>query len=326
MKHASLFTGIGGFDLAAQWMGWENVFQVEIDKFCQKVLEKNFPNVKRYGDIKEFDGTEYSGQLDVLTGGFPCQPFSVAGKRKGAEDDRFLWHEMLRAIREVQPTWIIAENVGGLLTQGNGLVFEQVCAEMEKEGYEVQPLIIPAAAVNAPHRRDRIWFIAHNNSIRCDWIRTNRKSIYREVQTFDEVIAGAKHSEDNATSNELSITNSGCGNSRKYRNANESIIERHCKEESANKIGGSDCNVTHSQPDGFKEQLRQCLQEESGEGKFRFLTIERGDWNDHWYEAATRLCRVDARIPNRVDRLKSLGNSIVPQVAYEIFKAISNIK
>lgn len=159
MRHASLFSGIGGFDLAAQWMGWENVFQVEKDPFCQKVLEKNFPHTKRYGDIKEFDGTKYRGAIDILTGGFPCQPFSTAGSQKGTKDDRHLWPEMLRIIGEVQPTYIVAENVYGILNIERGLVFETVCAQMENSGYDAQPIIIPACAIGAQIRRDRIWFV-----------------------------------------------------------------------------------------------------------------------------------------------------------------------
>lgn len=162
LRHGSLFSGIGGFDLAAEWMGWENVFQVEIDPFCQKVLEKNFPNVTKYGDIKEFNGTKYRGAVDIISGGFPCQPFSSAGKRKGNKDDRHLWPEMLRVIGEVQPSYIVGENVYGLLNWSKGLVFEQVCADLENEGYQVQPVILPACAVDAPHRRDRIWFVAYS--------------------------------------------------------------------------------------------------------------------------------------------------------------------
>lgn len=143
-------------------MGWENVFQVEIDSFCQKVLEKNFPNVKRYGDIKEFNGTKYRGAIDVLSGGFPCQPFSMAGKRKGNKDDRYLWPEMLRVIRQIQPAFIVGENVYGLVNWSQGLVFEQVCSDLENEGFQVQPVILPACAVDAPHRRDRVWFVAHS--------------------------------------------------------------------------------------------------------------------------------------------------------------------
>lgn len=164
MKHASLFSGIGGFDLAAQWMGWENVLSCEFDPFCQSVLRHHFPTTTHYGDIRELDGTPYRGKIDILTGGFPCQPFSAAGKRRGTEDNRFLWPEMLRVIREIQPTWIVAENVRGIVSIEGGLVFERVCSEMEANGYEVQPFCIPACAVGAPHRRDRMWFIAHHNN------------------------------------------------------------------------------------------------------------------------------------------------------------------
>lgn len=164
MRHGSLFTGIGGFDLAAEWMGWENVFQVEIDDFCQKVLTKNFPNVERYKDIKEFDGTKYRGAVDIISGGFPCQPFSQAGKRKGTADNRYLWPEMLRIIGEVQPGWVVGENVRGLTNWNGGLVFDQVQADLEAEGYEVLPFLLPACAVNAPHRRDRIWFVAYSDN------------------------------------------------------------------------------------------------------------------------------------------------------------------
>src|ERR1035437_6652326 len=162
MTHGSFFTGIAGFDLAAEWAGIENVFQVELDKFCQKVLTKRFPNTKKYLDIKEFDGTEYRGKIDIISGGFPCQPFSVAGQQKGTDDERHLFPEMLRVVSEIQPSWVIAENVYGLLNIQNGMVFEQVCASLENLGYEVQTFCIPALSVNAPHKRNRIWIIANN--------------------------------------------------------------------------------------------------------------------------------------------------------------------
>ena len=163
MTHGSLFSGIGGFDLAAEWMGWENVFHCEYDPFCQKVLNHHFPNSKLYEDIKTFDASNYLGRVDILTGGFPCQPFSAAGLRKGTEDDRHLWPQMLRIIREISPRYVVGENVSGLLNWSGGLVFEEVCADLETEGYEVTPFILPAAGKNAPHRRDRIWFIAYRN-------------------------------------------------------------------------------------------------------------------------------------------------------------------
>lgn len=161
MTHASLFSGIGGFDLAAEWMGWTNVLNCEIDEFCRKVLKYHFPNAKQYADIRTTDFTVWRDRIDVLTGGFPCQPFSVAGKRKGTDDDRYLWPEMLRAIREIRPRWIVGENVRGLINWSGGMVLEQVCADLEDEGYEVQPFVIPACAVNAPHRRDRVWIAAY---------------------------------------------------------------------------------------------------------------------------------------------------------------------
>ncbi len=183
MTIIDLFAGIGGCSLA-----FDNVFHeqknthifVEIDPFCQAVLRKHWPDSEIYGDIRSFASdaidkrelqSEGSKQKKrqrpsdgpfLLTGGFPCQPFSQAGRRKGTSDDRHFWPEMLRVIRATKPQWVIAENVRGILTIGGGLVFEQVCTDLESAGYEVQPIIIPAVAVNAPHRRDRIWFVAQN--------------------------------------------------------------------------------------------------------------------------------------------------------------------
>ena len=163
MNHASLFSGIGGFDLAAEWMGWTNVFHCEINPFGQQVLKYYWPNSISYNDIKTTDFTVHRGTIDIITGGFPCQPYSVAGKRKGKEDDRHLWPEMLRAIREIQPGWVVGENVSGLISWNGGMVFEEVQTDLEAEGYEVTSFLLPACSVDAPHRRDRIWFVAHRN-------------------------------------------------------------------------------------------------------------------------------------------------------------------
>ena len=180
MTQLELFAGIGGFGLAGHWAGIETVCQVEIDPFCQKVLAKNFPNAKRYDDIKTFNGTQWRG-VDIISGGFPCQPYSSAGKRLGTEDERHLWPEMLRVIREAQPRWVVGENVGGLISWSDGLVFEQVCADLEAEGYEVQPFVLPACAVNAPHRRDRVWFVAKNtNRFRRDSKQPKGESSFRQ--------------------------------------------------------------------------------------------------------------------------------------------------
>ena len=163
MRHGSLFSGIGGFDLAAEWMGWENVFHCEWMEFPRKVLDYYWPDADSHTDICKTDFKKYEGTVDIISGGFPCQPFSLAGKRKGTSDERYLWHEMLRAIREVKPKWVIAENVFGITNIDGGMVFEQVCLDLEAEGYEVQPFIIGACSKNAPHRRDRCWFVARKN-------------------------------------------------------------------------------------------------------------------------------------------------------------------
>jgi DNA (cytosine-5)-methyltransferase 1 len=171
MTHLGLFEGIGGFSLAARWMGWKTVAWCEWNEFGQRVLRHHFPEAIGYGDITKTDFTPYANRIDILTGGFPCQPFSMAGKRKGTADDRHLWPQMRRAIRETAPRYIVGENVLGLVNWDGGLVFDQVCADLEAEGYAVAPVVIPAAAVNAPHGRDRVWFIARRNAPDTDSVR-----------------------------------------------------------------------------------------------------------------------------------------------------------
>lgn len=178
MIHASLFSGIGGFDLAAEWAGWTNAFNCEIDPFCRTILKYHFPNAKQYEDIRTADFTIWKDRIDVLTGGFPCQPFSLAGKWRGTEDDRYLWPAMLDVIRTVRPRWVVGENVYGIVNWSEGLVFEQVCADLEAAGYEVQPYIIPACGVGAPHRRDRCWFVAHRTDAGAEAMREREDGFY----------------------------------------------------------------------------------------------------------------------------------------------------
>ena len=187
MTHASIFSGIGGAEIAATQMGWSNLFHCEINPFGRRVLEYWYPNSTSYEDITQTDFAPWRGRIDVLTAGFPCQPFSLAGSRKGADDDRYLWPQVVRAIREIRPAWFVGENVAGILTMvqpgtevevGGGAslfgedyrtrtllrqeyVVETICRDLEREGYSVQPFVIPACAVGAPHRRDRVWFVAH---------------------------------------------------------------------------------------------------------------------------------------------------------------------
>ena len=182
--HASLFSGIGGAEIAASWMGWDNVFHCEIQEFPRRVLEYWYPNTVSYEDITKTDFTPWRGKIDILTGGFPCQAFSMAGKRLGDKDHRYLWPEMLRAIREIQPSWVVGENVTGLLSMVQSgeeakmgrtddifeenhiyrkeqrFTLDEICEGLERAGYAVQPFVVPACAVGAPHRRDRVWIVA----------------------------------------------------------------------------------------------------------------------------------------------------------------------
>lgn len=188
MNHASLFSGIGGAEVAASMMGWQNLFHCEIQEFPRKVLQYWFPNSESYEDITKTDFHQWQGKVDVLTGGFPCQPFSLAGRRKGADDNRYLWPQMLRAIRQIHPTWVVGENVAGIKTmvescqvtqmgrtddlfeenyiyrEESRFTLDKICADLEAEGYSVQPIVIPACSVGAPHRRDRVWIVARRIS------------------------------------------------------------------------------------------------------------------------------------------------------------------
>jgi len=164
ITHVDLFSGIGGFALAAKWTGIKTILFCEIDKSCRKDLNRSFPDVPIIMDIKELTYEQFIkatgvSTVDIVSGGFPCQPFSIGGQQQGTTDDRYLWPEMLRVIKELRPTWVIGENVAGIVE----MALEEVCAGLEAEGYEVQPLVIPACAVNAPHRRDRVWILANTH-------------------------------------------------------------------------------------------------------------------------------------------------------------------
>ena len=201
LVHGSLFSGFDAPSVAASWMGWKNAFHCEINPFCNEILKYWFPNSEHYEDITKTDFSQWRGRIDILTGGFPCQPFSLAGQRKGADDNRYLWPHMLRAIREIRPAWVIGENVAGILTMvqpgketevgsqtslfgednrkrillRQEYVVETICKDLEREGYSVQPLLIPACAVGAPHRRDRVWFVAHCANSRTEDVRRERE-------------------------------------------------------------------------------------------------------------------------------------------------------
>ena len=352
MNHGSLFSGIGGFDLAAEWMGWTNIFQVEWDKWCRKVLAKNFPDTLRFGDIVEFNKMLQNGKIctnaisrrrwtsknrqicrnglsdasidilqtesetinipriDILTGGFPCQPFSHAGKRKGTDDSRYLWPAMFETIRILKPSFIVGENVAGLTSMENDTPFEkwvqigmesknyirrkysryiyrkrqsyilnEIIEDLEKENYTVETFIIPACGVGAWHRRDRIWIVGRNQ------IHTNSNGIRsRKIGTYIE--------------------------SGKTGNISNDIRQM-----------GKDVPNTNIQGSQGRNsgELQKCTKQQP---------VRKGNSqnNGSYWEFEPDVGRVAHGISNRVDRLKGLGNAIVPQVAFELFKAIEMLK
>jgi DNA (cytosine-5)-methyltransferase 1 len=316
MKHGSLFSGIGGFDLAAEWMGWENVFHCEWNEFGQRVLKHHFPKALSYADITETDFNVHRGRISVLSGGFPCQPYSSAGKRLGKEDERHLWPEMLRAIREIQPRWVVGENVLGLVNWNGGMVFEEVQADLEAQGYEVQPFILPAAAVNAPHRRDRVWFVAHSN--KCNDGRTPRK---------DEGESGAQRVQERDAVRQFAQSGEVRGNATNSDNGSGSKDTIPARGKESDELYG----LSQNAPDTDKERLyTSTANRELERERFRRVHQQGQHWQD--FPTEPPICSRDDGFSDRLDgitfpkwrneSIKAYGNAIVPQVAHQIFKAI----
>ena len=290
MTHGSLFSGIGGFDLAAEWCGWENVFHCEWNTFGQKVLKHHFPNSISYNDITKTDFTIHRGTIDIISGGFPCQPYSSAGKRLGKEDERHLWPEMLRAIREIQPSWVVGENVRGLTNWNGGMVFDEVQSDLETQGYEVLPFLLPAAALNAPHRRDRIWFIAYSNSY-----GSNKRNSNNEINTSKGRI--------NALNNiDKSISIGNATDSKQFRLEyyKKSGSFREGETETQRKGSSITKHFTSNGWTGFPTQSPICSGDDGVPRELDGISFSK------W----------------RKESIKAYGNAVVPQVAYQIFKSI----
>lgn len=413
MNHASLFSGIGGAEVAASMMGWQNLFHCEIQEFPRKVLQYWFPNSESYEDITKTDFTKWHGKVDVLTGGFPCQPFSLAGRRKGADDNRYLWPQMLRAIRQIHPTWVVGENVAGIKTmvescqvtqmgrtdylfeenylyrEESRFTLDKICADLEAEGYSVQPIVIPACAIGAPHRRDRVWIVAHRSDPRAetvqqegqDGICSARPSPHTQCdghspQRHGNQRARAKKSKEGQDRPQPRSRKHGSGTTPSYahgtrqrrrknkqepftecsrtpnlgtrrskRLASHSLQHRshevHQDHQSqfpdgarTNSLGGqrssphSKCNRWSQKynDNGFFEEPQQ------GECQLGGADSPQSRWRN--FPTQSPVCRGNDGIPFDVDSLtisfpkwrqesiKAYGNAWVPQVAYEIFRAI----
>lgn len=329
LTHGSLFSGIGGFDLASEWMGWENVFHCEWNDFGKRILKYYWPNAISYDDITKTDFTIHRGKIDILTGGFPCQPYSVAGKRKGKEDERHLWPEMLRAIREIQPTYIVGENVRGLLNWNGGMVFDEVQTDLENEGYEITPFLLPAGGVNAPHRRDRIWFIAFNS--------TNSKSEQsKRLQPEQRKISEQEQREFRRSYCENDVSNSCI---ERCNNGSDNRQERHFQndirttEENKSERNGWKCRTCEigsipADTNSGRQSSEEYRKEESRQ-------FAKKSFPGYWENFPTQspVCDGNDGIPTELDgitfpkwrneSIKGGGNAIVPQVAFQIFKAVA---
>lgn len=305
MNHGSLFSGIGGFDLAAEWMGWENKFHCDINPFSRKLCSFYWPEAQSYDNIKTTDFRIWRGKIDVLSGGFPCQPFSTAGKRMGKEDERHLWPEMLRAIREIKPRYVVGENVRGIASWSDGLVFEEVFADLEGEGYEVQAFLLPAVGVNAPHKRDRFYFVAKDTgSDGC--IQREPEQEGAEVRELRDISAGGS---DRVHLQQRDVTDTEqlrLEHSSETRNVLGSVSEAQRKERKS--------------PDESKTN--------------DYVHPEQGGPSETWdcFPTKSPLCSGDNGLPHELDGLTfpkwrkesimGYGNAIVPQIAYRIFKTI----
>ncbi len=318
MTHASLFSGIGGFDLAAEKAGFKNMFTCEMNPFCIEVLKQRI-KVRNYENIKTTNFKEWEGKIDIITGGFPCQPFSIAGHRKGARDDRYLWPEMLRAVKEIKPSWIIGENVAGITSMvqpGEDISMEKhtdlfgendytvkkeyadyvigtIYRDFEELGYTVQSFVIPACAVGAPHKRERIWIAAHSNKSRNESMPKREK-----------------------LSNKFKITSDAKGAGIKGEHIKEQEKGEFNGQNSRNLLSGWESFPTvspiYSRNDGIRsELLRRRIREDS-------MGLLSEEEIDEIFQRANNKLREEA--------VTAAGNAIVPQVAYQILKSIKEIK
>lgn len=374
MRHASLFTGIGGFDLAARWMGWDNVFQAEIDPFCLQVLSHHFPHTERFDDVRKIKGGKYHEAINILSAGFPCQPFSVAGKRKGRSDDRFLWPETLRIITEIRPRWIVLENVAGLLSilepsglsqveaqaaelfctddrRGDGPVVQRlqrriigtIMDQVRAAGYlcprltDGTPVLlcVPACSVGAPHRRDRVWIVAHADN---------------DGPSGSEVRSGDLPRDEPGSPRSAAIVEpAGCGrpatapgaaahtdrHSRTPQAERKRPLHRQEGEQFQRWPGATGQGGTTADTNGdLRSQGRLHTPGPQTPGGFPGA-LHAWDPGQPWedFPSESPICRPDDGLSSglagisfsrwRRECIRGFGNAIVPQIALQIFKAIA---
>ena len=343
LKVLDLFSGIGGFSLGLHSTGiFDTIKFVEFDEFCQKVLKKNYPNVPIEGDIKNVKGKEF--EADIVVGGFPCQPFSVAGKQKGRDDNRYLWPEMFRLIKEIKPEFVIGENVQGLVNLQNGMVLRQVQDDLEGEGFEVQCFLIPASGIGAWHQRFRVWIVGHSkhNGLLAAEKRSRDKKINGgtqegQNQTIESERTSGSNNNGNV-SNTISELSDGCSSTS--RDSEAELIRLECNE-------GWHWNQVRSEVERCSEQdlqhrqesntnthgsrLKECDVPNQSEGEVNSSGQHVKERHTKtWWQIESDLCGVPNGISRELDkdrasRIKSLGNAIVPQMARIFGLAIKKV-
>ena len=373
LTHASVFSGIGGPEVAATMLGWDNLFHCEINPFGRAVLDYWYPNSKSYEDITTTDFSEWRGRVHVLTGGFPCQPFSYAGQRRGATDDRYLWPYMFRCIDQIQPDWVVAENVAGILTmveQGEvsqvassadlfdtlndirgyrlreTFTLQRICDDLEGHGYAVQPVLVPACAVGAPHRRDRVFIIGRRNGCVSQDPVCGGQLVGRDGEQGserNERNAGARGGQRICAETSRTAPADGKSKPSKRVRPKQSEVGEPKQVKSRRRSGkDADGRLIPWYSDGFGAKLSKesrisaRSKTQSGgvcSGIGEDLGISGcGRWQG--FPTVSPVHRGNDGLPFDVDdltipfskwrteALKAYGNAIVPQVMYEIFRAI----
>ena len=324
-KHLDLFSGIGGFSLGLEATGaFETVAFCDYDQYCQKVLRKHWPWVTIYDDVKELNSERLSAnghtEVDIITGGYPCQPFSIAGRQKGEQDPRHVWPEMFRLVKELRPTWVIGENVSGHIKLGLDTVLEN----LESEGYATRAFSISASSIGSNHQRERVWIIANTNELGWDnWIY-NREE--RQVSNDKERNIEESESERDRRINRIRQTSEAMEDTRRtqwpwsfFQNQDEDetregYADQFERSGSAPKSDVANTEVSDTDSEGLARRRSECeLREGQEEGEI--------GWSQ-WWQSEPNVGRVANGVPKRVDRLKSLGNSLVPMIPYYIGMSI----
>ena len=338
-QHLDLFSGIGGFSLGLEATGeFETVAFCDYDPFCQKVLRKHWENVPIYGDIKEltYEKLKANGinNIDIITGGYPCQPFSVAGNKKGEQDPRHLWPEYFRLVQECRPTWVIGENVGGHIKLG----LDTVLKDLESEGYSARTFSISASSIGANHKRERVWIVANSND---RLSKQSNEEVRTGGNTFDngnsdmansniERLEGSNRSLSSEHERDKRRDSHEHSDEKIMANSSSERLERHRREyelredSEEGKVSRSSEDVANS------ERIRQQGPGKPiGSGNTETDSNGKTSWFNHgsereegWWDVEPNVGRVAHGIPNRVDRLKSLGNSLIPHIPYYIGQSI----